>query len=202
MSVQELDDTSWLGSTFIDLVMSQFAKRYPEVVYLSVDFVLFMLNSEKKNNFAGLTDILGRMLRYQLSRRPIIFLWNKSNIHWVLIRATFHPLPELQFFEPMGKLPSRSGHLSFRYVPRDVVRWLDTCAPLLTGKSWLTVSTSAITNQHQHTSFDCGVACLLYAEKCGLGYSKEVIDQGTTQDDITSYRKDLQDFLKQTALQE
>jgi hypothetical protein len=201
MSTQELGETSWLSSPLIDLVISQFAKRYPEVDYLSVDFLLFMLNSEKKSHFTGLTDILGTLLQYQL-RRPIIFLWNKGNIHWILIRATFYPSPELQFFEPMGKLPSRCGHLSFRYVPRDVVRWLDTCTPLPSGKSWLTVSSSAITNQQQQTSFDCGVACLLYAEKCGLGYSKEAIDQGTTQDDITSYRKDLQDFLKQTAAHE
>jgi hypothetical protein len=199
MSVEELDDTSWLSSTFIDLVMSQFAKQYPERDYLSMDFLLYLTNSKKQSQFNGLTDILGRVLQYNL-QRPIIFLWNKGNIHWTLIRATFQPLPELQFFDPMGKLPSRCGHLSYRYVPREVVRWLDSCCPLPTGKSWLTVSSSAITNQQQFTSFDCGVACLLYAEKCGLGDSKDEINNFTTQDDITLYRKNLQEFLRQSAV--
>jgi hypothetical protein len=48
-----------------------------------------------------------------------------------------------------------------------VIKWLDICCPLLDGKSWLTVGYSAITKQQQFTNFDCGVACLLYAEKCG-----------------------------------
>lgn len=199
MSMEELDDTSWLSSTFIDLVLSQFAKHYSDVDYLSMDFLLYLHDSKtNKSDYDGLTDIMGRLLQYQL-HRPIIFLWNKGNIHWTLIRAIFHPQPELQFFEPMGKLSSRSGHLSYRYVPRNVVRWLDICSPLQSGKSWLTVSISAITCQHQYTSFDCGVACLLYAEKCGLGDSKEEINELTCQGDITSYRKDLQEFLKQTA---
>lgn len=201
MSVEELHETSWLSSTFIDLVMSQFAKQYPDCDYLSMDFLLYLTNSKSERHFEGLTDILGRLLKYDL-HRPIVFLWNKGNIHWTLIRATFQPFPELQFFEPMGKLPSRCGHLSYRYVPREVVRWLDACYPLPSGRSWLTASLSAITNQQQFTSFDCGVACLLYAEKCGLGYSKDEINNWTTQDDITLYRKNLQEFLRQSVLHE
>lgn len=196
MSIEELNDTSWLSSTLIDLVFSQFAKQYSNVDYLSIDFLLYTLNS--KSNFEGLTDILGRILQYK-QHRPVIFLWNQNNIHWTLIRANFLPTPELQLFEPMGKLPSRkkgTDHLSYRYVPRDVVRWLDLCYPLQTGQSWIKVSTSAITNQQQCNSFDCGVACLLYAEKCGLGQTKEIINTCTTQEDITLYRRDLQEFMK------
>ena len=48
-----------------------------------------------------------------------------------------------------------------------VIEWLDMCCPLREGSSWLSVGLSAITNQQQVTNFDCGVACLLYAEKCG-----------------------------------
>ena len=48
-----------------------------------------------------------------------------------------------------------------------MIEWLDMCCPLREGSSWLSVGLSAITNQQQVTNFDCGVACLLYAEKCG-----------------------------------
>jgi len=96
------------------------------------------------------------------------------------------------------------------------------CCPLRDGKSWVTVGMSAITKQQQFTNFDCGVACLLYAEKCGqqqvrvftcggggdvtrlthirrssLPYtsqSKEDINNFTTQENITEYRKTLQEF--------
>ena len=48
-----------------------------------------------------------------------------------------------------------------------MIEWLDMCCPLREGSSWLSVGLSAITTQQQVTNFDCGVACLLYAEKCG-----------------------------------
>ncbi len=41
------------------------------------------------------------------------------------------------------------------------------CYPVEGG--WLSLAKSAIKLRHQLTGFDCGVACLLYAEKCGQG---------------------------------
>ena len=105
-----------------------------------------------------------------------------------------------------------------------MIEWLDVCCPLPDGKSWLTVGYSAITKQQQFTTYDCGVACLLYAEKCGqeqvktkkqslLTYlncqldlngtlqlpnlasqTKEDINDFTTQDNITEYRRTLRNF--------
>jgi hypothetical protein len=62
--------------------------------------------------------------------------------------------------------------------------------------SWLSVGNSAITNQQQINSYDCGVACLLYAEKCALMQPKEDINSLTTQNDISNYRRILQIFHK------
>ena len=63
------------------------------------------------------------------------------------------------------------------------------------GVSWLTRVTSAITRQQQMTGFDCGVACLLYAEKCGQRIMCEDVDATTTQEEITEFRGILQTFL-------
>jgi hypothetical protein len=168
LSIGELRDISWLSSNTIDLVVSQFAKCYPDVDFLSISFLYLALNSKNPQDLAGATDILGNILEYKFTR-SIVFISNAANIHWTLIRVVFLPEPSLELFEPMGKPVSRNGSLSFRYVPRSVVQWLDACCPLPSGGTWLSVSSSAITSRHQYTSFDCGVACLLYAEKCGLG---------------------------------
>ena len=194
VSVDELSDNSWLSSNVIDLVISKFARCYKNVEYLSIDFILLALNSRNGNNFEGVTDILGHRLQYNHSR-PIILLYNNNNIHWTLFRIQYKPVPTIELFEPMGKPLHRSGRLSYRDVPRDVVRWLDSCCPLPDKKSWLSVTTSAITKQQQFKSFDCGVACLLYAEKCGLGYETEDINDMTSQEHITEYRKTLQRYV-------
>lgn len=195
ISVEELSEKSWLSSSVIDLVFSKFAKYYRNVEYLSIDFILLALNNHNtNNNFEGVTDILGQTLQYNHSR-PIVLLCNSNSIHWTLIRIQYMPEPTIQLFEPMGKPQHRNGQLSYRDVPRDVVRWLDTCCPLPDSKSWLAVTSSAITKQHQFTSFDCGVACLLYAEKCGLGQDKEDINDLTSQEHITEYRKLLQAYI-------
>jgi hypothetical protein len=201
ISVDELSENSWLSSSVIDLVFSKFAKYYKNVEYLSIDFILLALNQRNNNNFEGVTDILGQTLHYNHSR-PIVLLYNNNSIHWTLIRIQYLPEPSIQLFEPMGKPQHRNGQLSYRDVPRAVVRWLDTCCPLPDGKSWLTVTSSAITKQQQFTSFDCGVACLLYAEKCGLGHDKDDINALTSQEHITEYRKVLQEYInkqKQTS---
>jgi hypothetical protein len=50
---------------------------------------------------------------------------------------------------------------------------------------------SAITHAHQVSGFDCGVACLLYADKCGRGHSGEQINAQTNQHAITVFRHQL-----------
>jgi hypothetical protein len=124
-------------------------------------------------------------------------------------------VPTLELFEPMGKPLNRRGVLSLRSIPRNIIKWLDTTFSItnyITGDSsssnsnsmssndsshsWLSVGNSAITNQQQINSYDCGVACLLYAEKCALMQAKEEINTCTTQDDISNYRRILQIFHK------
>jgi hypothetical protein len=69
------------------------------------------------------------------------------------------------------------------------------CAlPVGFAGGWRARTTSAITNQHQGNGFDCGVACLLYAEKCGQDQEKEDIGLYTDQDEITWYRNLLKEY--------
>ena len=112
-----------------------------------------------------------------------------------MIRIAFTPQPELQLFEPMGKPSARRIGLNYRSIPRGVINWLDICYPLSAKVSWQTVGVSAITTQQQFTTFDCGVACLLYAEKAAQGKTKEEINDYTTQDDITQYRKIIKTYV-------
>ncbi|CAM9139888.1 unnamed protein product [Ectocarpus fasciculatus] len=169
LSIEELNDESWLSSSLIDLVFSRFARCYHFVDFLPVDFaVMLSLPSSNTSELFNATDILGRKLRYD-SKRPMLLLYNAKNIHWILIKIQMDPEPQLQLFEPMGQPINPKRGMSYRIVPRDVVRWLDTCCPLPDKSSWLSRAISAITSQQQFTSFDCGVACLLYAEKCGQG---------------------------------
>lgn len=74
-------------------------------------------------------------------------------------------------------------------MPRAVIEWLERCFPQ--HGSWLARTESAITRAHQVTGFDCGIACLLYADKCGRGESVEQINAQTNQHAITSYRNQL-----------
>ncbi len=68
------------------------------------------------------------------------------------------------------------------------------CYPVEGG--WLSLAKSAIKLRHQLTGFDCGVACLLYAEKCGQGQARQDIQEWTDQAEITSYRVLLQRFFE------
>ena len=173
---------------------------------MSIDFVVLSLSgtSSDKDGLQKSTDITGRRVDYSDPTKSVVFVCNSNNIHWNLIRVVRSPEPELQLFEPMGKPRSRhakngdgrDGGLGFRDVPRCVIRWLDICCPLSTGRSWITCGISAIKTQQQFTPFDCGVACLLYAEKCGMRQSHETINNNTSQNDITEYRKVLQDFTR------
>jgi hypothetical protein len=194
----EVDDKSWLSSSLIDLVISKLSRAYKNTYFMSIDFVVLSLSDENTTvaELQQATDILGRKVDYVKDKRPIVFVCNSHNIHWNLIRVLREPKPELQVFEPMGKPVNRHGGLGFRDVPRCVVRWLDMCCPLENGESWISTGVSAITNQQQFSSFDCGVACLLYAEKCGEGHTCEEINNSTCQQDLTEYRKVLQDFTR------
>lgn len=70
-------------------------------------------------------------------------------------------------------------------------------SPTPTKESWASRAYSAITRQQQTTGFDCGVASLLYAEKCGQGQMREDVDAWTTQSDMTEYRRALQRYVKE-----
>jgi hypothetical protein len=115
LSIQELGDESWLSSSFMDLVITQFAKTYPSARYFSVDFARLHANDTNKDE---VTDILGRSWRTNFDlnspESSLIFFVNAQNIHWTLIRVLLVPQPELQFFEPMG-MPSRSRHVGLNY---------------------------------------------------------------------------------------
>lgn len=99
-------------------------------------------------------------------------------MHWNLIRVQLGAHKRIEMFEPMGRLTSRSRvtykseGLSLRSVPPHLIAWLDAVCPLPTGDGWKSRTVSAITESHQDNGFDCGVACLLYAEKCAQGMPK------------------------------
>lgn len=115
LSIQELGDESWLSSSFMDLVITQFAKTYPCARYFSVDFARLHANDNMKDE---VTDILGRPWKTDFNfaspESSLIFFVNAQNIHWTLIRVVLVPQPELQFFEPMG-MPSRNRHTGLNY---------------------------------------------------------------------------------------
>lgn len=176
LSMNEVSDESWLSSSFIDLCFAQFAKIYQNIRYLSVDLCTMLSKATfSKRDYLQITDINGKIVDYSDLRRPIVFIVNSQNIHWNLIRVVRYPQPQLQLFEPMGMPHNRHGGLNFRNVPRAIITWLDSCCPLRDGQSWINLGVSAIVKQQQMTSYDCGVACLLYAEKCGRGEVKTTL---------------------------
>ncbi|KAG7383537.1 hypothetical protein PHYPSEUDO_003574 [Phytophthora pseudosyringae] len=195
-----VDESNWLTGTLMDLMLWQFATLYPAVHFLPTAFYHFHLEkaagSPWRRRCRGLRakreyqvrDVLGRGVDYE-SDVPLVFIVNVDRIHWNLFRVQLSPTPELQLFEPMGRLASRSG-ISYRSVPRAVIEWLEECYPQ--HKDWLERTVSAITNKQQVSGFDCGVACLLYADKCGRGQSGEEINDEIDQQAITSFRKQLQ----------
>ncbi|CAM9367762.1 unnamed protein product, partial [Chrysoparadoxa australica] len=189
-------------STFLDLVFAKFARAYQGVHFMPIEFAAFRLpNMHSKADMSNCTDILGRTIDLSM-KKPIIFMANIQNLHWNLLRVQHYPVPELQLFEPMGhpKKRAKGAHstdgVSFRYIPKSVFQWLDTMWGKCNGESWAQRSYSAITDQQQETGFDCGVASLLYAEKCGQEWMREDIDMWTSQDDITEFRLLLQKFLQ------
>ena len=132
---------------------------------------------------------------YASRNRPLLFFWNQGSCHWNLVRVQTGLHKSIEVFEPMGKLTSRlggqhkAGGLSLRSVPRSLIEWLDLTCPLPTADGWRGRTVAAITSQQQDNGFDCGVACLLYAEKCLQGYEKEDVMGTTTQGEISQYRR-------------
>eukprot|EP00903_Cladosiphon_okamuranus_P014510 g13459.t1 len=74
-------------------------------------------------------------------------------------------------------------------------------SPTPPHEGWASRAYSAITRQQQTTGFDCGVASLLYAEKCGQGQMREDVDAYTTQGDMTEYRRALQRYVEEVLRQ-
>ena len=72
LSIQEVDDESWLSSSLIDLVISTFAKRYENVYFLPIDFVVMALTSSDKE-LKNVTDITGRKIDFT-TKKPIVFV--------------------------------------------------------------------------------------------------------------------------------
>ena len=128
-----------------------------------------------------------------------MFFSNVGNNHWNLLRIAFSPVPSIQVYEPMGKPGGRRSGMSMRTVPRPLVAWLDAAHPIPGG--WQDVASSAIEAQQQQTGFDCGVACLLYAEKCAQGQHPADVGKWTDQAEITKYRVILQDFFQKLSSQ-
>ena len=132
---------------------------------------------------------------YAYASKPLLFFWNQGNMHWNLVRVLTGRRAAIEIFEPMGKLTTRdrvqhkTDGLSMRSLPRALIQWLDLACPLPTADGWKGRTVSAITCQQQGNGFDCGVACLLYAEKCLQGYAKEDIMATTDQDEISRYRR-------------
>lgn len=116
----KIDETNWLTSTLMDLMLWRLATQYPGVHFLPTDFFHCFLegrnharhqshghhshhtaaNYPSESDFF-VRDVLGHLIDYS-SDRPILFAVNSGLIHWNLFRVQLAPLPELQLFEPMG----------------------------------------------------------------------------------------------------
>lgn len=103
---------------------------------------------------------------------------------------------------PLSKPLKRNGGrgVSARALPRAVIAWLDQVAPLADGTGWLSHAMSAITEQQQFTGFDCGVACLLYAEKAAQQQAWQDIRAFTNQAEISQFRETLHEYFNAVGL--
>lgn len=103
LSIQELEDSNWLTSSLMNLVLMKFAREYGNVYFMPVEFVMLGLSNHcnSKVDFEDTCDIMGRRLNFDDPTIPILIIFNLNNIHWNLIRIIRSPHPELQLFEPM-----------------------------------------------------------------------------------------------------
>jgi hypothetical protein len=161
-----------------------------------------LLTSERPSSFPLSRPIAPS---YTSKNKPLLFFYNAGGMHWVFVRVLMGLRKRIELYEPMGKPQKSSARgangigfhtegLSLRSVPRPLVQWLDTVCPLATDGGWKVRSLSAVTRQHQVNGFDCGVACLLYAEKSAQNFEAETICNCTEQTDITAYRKLVVDY--------
>ncbi len=204
------DDESWLSGAFIDFVFGIFAKRYNSgIAFLPTAFAAHELKRAGVGQLADLriTDVLGIAIDPTVVRQ-LAFCFNVNDNHWTMIRVVIRPTKELSLFEPMGlpqsrktKNPGAAGNgVSTRNFPRRLLQWLESVWPTTSGLGWGEMAVSAIKKRQQLTGFDCGVACLLYAEKLGLGMDRQHIARSTNQRHITTYRQLLQDMMANAGL--
>jgi hypothetical protein len=185
-----LDEEQWLTASIMNLILTRIAEKHKQVAFFSEQFTLLKINAD---DFEILEDIIGRNIGKLLSTvHQFVWLINNGNVHWCLARAIIKPGErQLQLFDPLGNL-SRRKIPSNRQIPRNIINWLNITFPFTNGDTWQMHAIHAVTASHQQNSFDCGVACLLYAEKCGELQSKEQINDETTQEEITRYRRVIQ----------
>ena len=204
------DNQSWLSGAFIDFVFGIFAKRYNSgIAFLPTAFAAHELKRVGVGQLADLriTDVLGIAIDPSVVRQ-LAFCFNVNDNHWTMIRVVIRPTKELSLFEPMGlpqsrktKNPGAAGNgVSTRNFPRRLLQWLESVWPTTSGLGWGEMAVSAIKKRQQLTGFDCGVACLLYAEKLGLGMDRQHIARSTNQRHITMYRQLLQDMMASAGL--
>jgi len=86
--------------------------------------------------------------------------------------------------------------VSARALPRGIIAWLNLVYPVPNKGGWKANAKSAITEQQQFTGFDCGVACLLYAEKAAQRQAWQDIRAFTDQAEITAFRETLYEFFR------
>lgn len=159
-----LDAEQWLTASVMNLILTRIAEKHRQIAYFSEQFSYLKLSMD---DFAVLEDIIGRKLDVlKTSVDQYVWLVNNGNVHWCLARAILRPQRQLQLFDPLGNLSRRKAPNN-RQIPRNIINWLNASFPFPDGESWQSCAIHAVTESHQQNSFDCGVACLLYAEKCG-----------------------------------
>ena len=218
------DDQSWLSGAFIDYILGIFAKKYKGVRYLPTVFAAHELKRALAPEIGQLhvTDVLGVSVDPTKVKR-LVFCFNVNDNHWTMLHVVVGPRnkKELHVFEPMGLPQSRktktsnnsiggtgagvkngmgsNNGVSSRNFPRRLLQWLESVWPTSgEEQSWGELAISAIKRRQQLTGFDCGVACLLYAEKCGMGMDRLYIARSTSQRHITGYRQLLQKLMDST----
>ena len=214
------DDQSWLSGAFIDYILGIFAKKYKNVTYLPTVFAAHELKRAGASTLGDLniTDVLGVAVNPSKVKR-LVFCFNVNDNHWTMLHVVVgRKKRELHVFEPMGLPQSRktktsnnsvygggggsnnnNNGVSSRNFPRRLLQWLESVWPTNHGGvSWGELAVSAIKRRQQLTGFDCGVACLLYAEKCGMGMDRLYIARSTSQRHITGYRQLLQQLMDST----
>ena len=217
-----------MSGAFIDYILGIFAKRYKTVTYLPTVFAAHELKRADASTLGNLkiTDVLGVAVNPKKVKR-LVFCFNVNDNHWTMLHVIVRPgSKELHVFDPMGLPQSRktktsnnhggggngggggggSSHtmsanngVSSRNFPRRLLQWLESVWPTSKNEpSWGELAVSAIKRRQQLTGFDCGVACLLYAEKCGMGMDRLYIARSTSQRHITGYRHLLQKLMDST----